>query len=71
MQKLIKKGDDKMAKWADYGISHVRYNSKKTHIDQVKVYEDNGDKLVNPSAWTRTKVLQYLNAGKTFYYYNS
>lgn len=55
-----------MAKWADYCISNVRYNTKKTHIEQVKVYEDNGNKLVNPSAWTRSKVLQNLNAGKTF-----
>lgn len=34
-----------MEKWADYLISEVRYNSQHTHIDQVKIHEDNGDSV--------------------------
>ena len=29
-----------MAKWADYGISAVRYNSEHTHIVRVRAYPD-------------------------------
>ena len=29
-----------MAKWADSGISAVRYSSNEVYIDKVKVHED-------------------------------
>jgi hypothetical protein len=55
-----------MNKWADYCISHVRFNPEKTHIYQVKVLEDGSDRLLDIGIWTRTEVLNSLNDGKTF-----
>ena len=36
-----------MAKWADYGISAVRYSTDETHIDKVKVHEDKDTRFGN------------------------
>jgi len=55
-----------MDKWADYCISAVSYNSKKTHIEKVKVHEDNGDTIGNPSVWLRTDVVSSLESDNTF-----
>ena len=55
-----------MAKWADYGISHVRYNDQRTHIVKVKVREDKGDSLGNAEEWSRSQVVSALDRGKTF-----
>jgi hypothetical protein len=55
-----------MAKWADYGISAVRYNSAHTHIDKVKVHLDNGDTIGTAVEMTRQKVISLIKAGKTF-----
>ncbi len=55
-----------MVKWADYCISHVRYNSSKTHIEQVKVREDLGDSLGEPSTWERADVLDSLRNNESF-----
>lgn len=41
----INQEDREMAKWADYGISAVRYDSDDQYIDQVKVHKDNGDTI--------------------------
>ena len=38
-----------MSKWADYGISAVRYNSAHTHIDRVRAIST----TVTPSAYGR------------------
>lgn len=59
-------GDDTVDKWADYCISHVKYNPEKTHIVQVRVREDLGDKLANPIDWSRIDVLNSLKNGKSF-----
>jgi hypothetical protein len=32
-----------MSKWADFGISAVRFNSAHTHIDRVRINPDNGE----------------------------
>lgn len=55
-----------MAKWADYTISHVRYDIHKTHIEELRVMKDLGDKFGVPENWKRTKVIRYLIGGKTF-----
>ena len=34
-----------MSKWADYGISAVKFNDAHTHINKVQVHPDNGDKM--------------------------
>jgi hypothetical protein len=55
-----------MVKWADYCISHVRYDSSKKHIEQVKVHQDLGDSLGVPSTWVRDDVLDSLRNNESF-----
>lgn len=55
-----------MVKWADYCISHVRYDSSKTHIEQVKIHPDLGDSLGVPSTWVRDDVLDALRNKESF-----
>jgi len=53
-------------KWADYGISAVRYNSSETHIEKVRVHKDSGDSIETPEIWLREKVVSSLETGYTF-----
>lgn len=55
-----------MAKWADYGISAVRYDKDKKHIEKVKVHTDNGDTIGPGSEWKRDSVVKSLEDDKTF-----
>lgn len=55
-----------MTKWADYGISAVRYNQEKTHIVRVKIHVDNGETIGSPQEWARSDVISALERGKTF-----
>jgi hypothetical protein len=55
-----------MAKWADYCISAVRYNSEHTHIVKVKVHPDNGDTIGDATEWLRTDVITAIGNNKTF-----
>lgn len=55
-----------MEKWADYGISAVRYDDERKHIVKVKVREDKGDKLGQAVEWTREQVVSAIEGGKTF-----
>ncbi|KGA36571.1 DUF3892 domain-containing protein [Pectobacterium brasiliense] len=54
-------------KWADYLISKVRYNDKHTHIDEVMVHEDKGDKVGSGNSEKRQWIINKLDAGYTFY----
>lgn len=55
-----------MAKWADYGISAVRYDANDEYIESVKVHPDNGDTIGSPDIWNRKNVLGKMDTGKTF-----
>jgi hypothetical protein len=55
-----------MAKWADYCISAVRFNSRHTHIDRVRIYPDDGEKLGTSSEASRPDVISAIRDGKTF-----
>jgi hypothetical protein len=55
-----------MAKWADYLISAVSYNSRHTHIDQVMAHLDSGDTVGEGKIYNRSKVVELINDGKTF-----
>ena len=55
-----------MEKWADYGISSVRYNDRRTHIVKVKVCEDKRDKFGDAEEWSRNQVVSAMERGKTF-----
>lgn len=55
-----------MEKWADYGISSVRYNDERSHIVKVKVHEDKGDSFGSAEEWSRNQVVSAMERGKTF-----
>lgn len=55
-----------MAKWADYGISAVRYNAKHTHIDRVRAHPDNGDTIGIAVEFERATVIKAIKDGYTF-----
>lgn len=55
-----------MAKWADYLITRVRFNSAGTHIDQVEVADDLGDKVGPKRTEKRGAVIANLAAKKTY-----
>lgn len=53
-------------KWADYGISQVRYDSERTHIVKVMVHVDDGETIGRGEEWTRSQVVSTIESGKTF-----
>jgi hypothetical protein len=55
-----------MNKWADYGISGVRFNVAHTHIDQVQINQDNGDSIGGGVVQRRTDVINAIKQGTTF-----
>lgn len=62
-----------MAKWADYVITHVKYNDDHSRISIVKRRADLGGNLGEPSIKTRTEIVNSINNGNshvTAYYKN-
>jgi hypothetical protein len=55
-----------MTKWADYGISAVRFNPRHTHIDQVQVTPDQGESFGASSTEQRDNVVSAIKRGVTF-----
>ena len=55
-----------MEKWADFGISHVRYDDEEIHIVRVKVGQDKGETLGPAEEWSRQQVVSAIEQGKTF-----
>lgn len=55
-----------MSKWADYGISAVRYNATHTHIDRVRAHPDNGDTIGASSEYPRADIVAAIKKGTTF-----
>jgi len=55
-----------MEKWADYGISAVKFNDAHTHINKVRVHPDNGDKMGAPVEQARTDIVNAIKKGITF-----
>lgn len=55
-----------MAKWADYGISEVKYNGEHVHIEQVKVHVDKGESISSSTIWKREDVVKAIENGNTF-----
>lgn len=55
-----------MGKWADYGISSVRYDDQRSRIVKVKVHEIKGDTITVAAEWLRSQVVSALESGKTF-----
>lgn len=55
-----------MAKWADYGISAVRYNTAHTHIVRVRAHPDNGDTIGAATEYERATIVKAIKDGYTF-----
>ncbi|MGE4158829.1 MAG: DUF3892 domain-containing protein [Planctomycetota bacterium] len=55
-----------MTKWADYAISAVRYNEKRTHIDKVQAYEDGDKGLGALVEFSREQVVAAIKNKTTF-----
>ncbi len=55
-----------MAKWADYGISAVRYNNAHTHIDLVRAQLDNGENFGVAGEYPRADIVDAIKKGTTF-----
>ena len=55
-----------MAKWADYGISAVRYSADEIHIDKVKVHEDKDTTMGPAVEKTRKQVVAGIKLGQSY-----
>jgi hypothetical protein len=55
-----------MAKWADYLIFRVRFNSAGTHIDQVEVADHGDNGYGVKRVETRVTAIAKRKAGKTY-----
>ena len=55
-----------MAKWADYVITRVRFNSAGTHIDEVEVADDGESGIGAKRREKRATVIANLKARKTY-----
>jgi hypothetical protein len=55
-----------MAKWADFGISAVRFNARHTHIDTVKAMPDNGETFGPVAIVSRQDVARQVKQDTTF-----
>lgn len=55
-----------MDKWADYGISAVKYNSEHTHIERVRIHPDKGDKIGESTEHSREAIIDAIKQGTTF-----
>jgi hypothetical protein len=55
-----------MDKWADYGVSGVRFNFAHTHIDQLQINQDNGDSIGGGVIYSRADVIGAIRKGTTF-----
>src|SRR4051812_24496793 len=53
-------------KWADYGISAVRYNAAHSHIDRVRAHVDNGQTIGPGDEYLRPDVVAAIKRGVTF-----
>jgi hypothetical protein len=55
-----------MSKWADYGISAVKFNYAHTHIDKVRIHPDNGDTIGASSEHNRADIVAAIKKDITF-----
>lgn len=55
-----------LAKWADFVITHVQYNSDNSRIVQVKRRTDNGEKLIKPEIKNRSVIVDSIHKGYSY-----
>jgi hypothetical protein len=56
-----------VTKWADYCISAVRFNDKRTHIDKVRRHPDNDTSIGAGAEVSRENVVTDLKRGTTYF----
>ena len=59
-------GQGSTAKWADYCISAVRFNSIHTHIDYLRAAVDKGDSIGPMQDYSRSSIVAAIKQGTTF-----
>ena len=55
-----------MAKWADYLISAVKYDSDHERIQSLKTHEDKGDTVGSIYTESRSKVVSNIENGNSY-----
>jgi hypothetical protein len=55
-----------MAKWADYGISAVRFNNLHSHIDRVLINADSGESIGTAQDCARADVVGAIKRNVSF-----
>ena len=55
-----------MTKWADYGISRVKYNPGHTAIIEVEARVDSGTSIGDAQRFARQTVVDVIERGTTF-----
>jgi hypothetical protein len=55
-----------LPKWADYGISKVKYDDKHKHIVEVKRLKDLGENFGPEESWSRVSVINDINNNITY-----
>ena len=55
-----------MVKWADFLVSKVKYNSKKSHIIMAQVHKDKHNKVGKPSKMSRETILKLIESKISF-----
>ncbi len=55
-----------MVKWADFGISAVRYNEERTNIEKVFIHEDKGETIGPGATKTRRLIVREIKDGKRY-----
>ncbi|BCM11202.1 DUF3892 domain-containing protein [Ralstonia pseudosolanacearum] len=55
-----------MTKWADYLISAVQFNPKRTHINRLEIAPDNGDGVGKFLIYERETIVSAIKKGTTF-----
>lgn len=55
-----------MTGWGDYAITKVKFKEDDVHILAVEVREYKDTKLLTPTRWERSQVVQAISSGKKF-----
>lgn len=55
-----------MNKWADYGVSSVKYDADRRIAKYFRVHPDRGDHLGPPAEYDRPTIIDALKSGLSF-----
>jgi len=55
-----------MSKWANYGISAVRYDRSHSRIAKLRIHRDDGEQIGSALSSTRQEVVDLIQTGFSF-----